>query len=125
MTLPVLVNQRNGNDGYLQGWIDWDGNGDFAGDGEQIAIDLQSNVDGTSYINIPLSVPEIATEGTTYARFRWSTTNGLNTTGNASDGEIEDYVVVIGPSAITVTGSIFYDNGVGKGTPHDLSLIHI
>ena len=43
----------------------------------------------------------------------------MNTTGNASDGEIEDYVVVIGPSAITVTGSIFYDNGVGKGTPHD------
>lgn len=119
LTFPVLVQQRSGNDGYLQGWIDWDGNGNFTGTGEQIAIDLQSNVDGTSYINVPLSVPETVIEGRTYARFRWSTVSGLNATDNAPDGEIEDYVVTIDFSAMTVSGTIFNDNAAGGGTAHD------
>ena len=40
--IPVGVTQVAANDGYLQGWIDWNGDDDFDDPGEQIATDFQS-----------------------------------------------------------------------------------
>ncbi len=96
-TISVDVTQASANDGYLQGWIDWNGDGDFADAGEQVASDLQSASAGTSTISVPVSVPLTATTNQTFARFRWSTTQGLDSTSAAPDGEVEDYAVTIQP----------------------------
>lgn len=87
--------------GYLQAWIDFDGNNSFGGSGEQIASDVQDggvgDTDGVANGTIVLSVtpPANGFTGTSYARFRWSTDTGLSSTGSATDGEVEDYAVII------------------------------
>ncbi|HPQ95368.1 MAG TPA: GEVED domain-containing protein, partial [Thiolinea sp.] len=91
-TTVAIKARVNGTGGYLQGWIDWNGNGSFADPGEQVAMDLQDN-DGNGRISIPVMVPATATRAETYARFRWSSRAGLNVTDPAPDGEVEDYVV--------------------------------
>jgi len=81
-----------GAGGFLQGWIDWNGNGDFDDAGEQIALNLQ-DTDNDGTIDIPITVPGSTTTGQTFARFRWSTSSGIATNTAVSDGEVEDYLI--------------------------------
>ena len=77
--------------GYLDAWIDFDGDGNMTEATDQI------------YASEPLSpgnnvlefvVPSTALRDVdTFARFRFSTTGGLDFKGVASDGEVEDYQV--------------------------------
>lgn len=94
-TIDVPVNQGSANAAYLQAWIDFDGDGDFLDAGEQIATDLQyaGGVSGTISLNVTVPITAITTQ--TYARFRWSTTQNLDSTTVASDGEVEDYAINI------------------------------
>ena len=92
----ITVN-ASGAGGFLQGWIDWNGDNDFNDTGEQIATNVtDANNDGV--ITIPVMPPSNAVTTQTFARFRWSTTSGLDSTANANDGEVEDYAVSISPS---------------------------
>lgn len=93
-SISVAVNQLAANDGYLQAWIDWNGDGDFAAN-EQIASNLQSSIAGASTIDIAVTVPADATINPTFARFRWSSSPDLDTNGTAMGGEVEDYMLVI------------------------------
>ncbi len=93
----------NGLGGYLQAWIDFNGNNSFGDAGEQVAVNLQ-DTDGDGQITAPVSVPVTATTGQAYARFRWSTTPSVNATALAPDGEVEDY-------AITFSGAALMDGG--------------
>jgi uncharacterized repeat protein (TIGR01451 family) len=94
--ISVNVNQVTAGTGRLQGWIDWNGDGDFTDAGEQIATNLQLPTGTSGTISVLVSVPSNAvTSAPTYARFRWSTTVGLTPTTTATDGEVEDYQVSI------------------------------
>ncbi len=92
-----------GAGGRLQAWFDWNGDGDFADAGEQVATNLQDNGAGdtnpaTGAITFAVTVPLTATTSQTYARFRWSTVAGLTATSTAAtNGEVEDYAVNINP----------------------------
>ena len=97
-TIDVVVNEPTAGNGYLQAWIDWNGDGNFSGVGEQIAVDLQDS-DGDTSIAIPVSVPANATTNQTYARFRWSSEAGLDDSTSAPNGEVEDYVLTLAPAA--------------------------
>ena len=44
-------------------------------------------------IDIPVTVPASTTNGQTFARFRWSTTSGLESNTAVSNGEVEDYEI--------------------------------
>lgn len=86
----------NMNDALFNGWVDFDGNGSWADTGEKIFSDLNlpsgSDINPglfTRYLNF--IVPQGATSGNTYSRFRFSHQAGLSFTGLASDGEVEDY----------------------------------
>ena len=121
ITIPALMQRQTatitaevtGAGGFLQGWIDFNGDGTFEA-GEQIAANLQDDGtgddatadDGT--ITFDVVVPSDATSTQTFARFRWSTTSGLDATAVAPDGEVEDYAVTIAPVAI-ITGRVFDD----------------
>jgi hypothetical protein len=78
--------------GFLSAWIDSNGNGDWTDDGERIFSD-QSLDSGINHINF--TVPARVLEGSTYARFRFSSVRGLSSEGPAPDGEVEDYRVQI------------------------------
>jgi hypothetical protein len=78
------------NGGQLDAWIDFNINGSFGG-GEKIFNNLAIS-SGDNYLNF--EVPDTAKSGTTYARFRLSINGGLSPTGFATDGEVEDYLVV-------------------------------
>lgn len=91
-----------GAGGRLQGWIDWNGDGDFSDAGEQVAANIQDNGVGDTNlaagaIGFALAVPGGATTSQTYARFRWSTASGLSATAIAANGEVEDYAININP----------------------------
>ncbi|NOZ89674.1 MAG: LamG domain-containing protein [Epsilonproteobacteria bacterium] len=78
--------------GYLSGWIDWNGDGDFDDEYEQIA----ENIDGSSSeITLNVTAPSSAIDRVTYARFRYSYQQDLEPTGSAIDGEVEDYKINI------------------------------
>ncbi len=108
--------------GFLNAWIDWNGNGVFD-DIEQIATDIQ-DTSGSGTIILSVMVPADAVIGQTFARFRWSSdfTIGPYTTGSfgfAIDGEVEDYQITIGDTTASLTGTLFVDNGAGAAVAHD------
>lgn len=78
--------------GTLNGWIDFNADGDWMDSGEQVFIDrsLAAGINGISF-----DVPADATVGSTFARFRFSSATGLAPNGGAPDGEVEDYGVEI------------------------------
>lgn len=78
--------------GYLNAWVDFDGDGSFDGVAEQIFADklLSRGVNELSF-----RVPVGAAIGDTYARFRFNTRGLLTFEGQADDGEVEDYRVSI------------------------------
>ncbi len=80
-------------DGYLNGWIDYNSSGNWTEADEHIFID-QPLVAGANILVI--HVPNTSDKGTTYARFRFSTSAGLSYIGQAPNGEVEDYQVEIG-----------------------------
>ncbi|HBJ34310.1 MAG TPA: hypothetical protein DDZ51_05995, partial [Planctomycetaceae bacterium] len=75
--------------GKLDGWIDFNADGDWNDTSEQIfnSVDV---VTGRNILNF--TIPAGAAVGSTAARFRLSTAGGLAPTGEASDGEVEDYI---------------------------------
>jgi uncharacterized repeat protein (TIGR01451 family) len=78
--------------GYLQGWIDFNGNGKFDG-AEQVATNY-TLVSGTDVLTtVCFEVPQNAVfnDGMAFMRWRLSTQQNLAFTGHALDGEVEDY----------------------------------
>ncbi|MCH2122782.1 MAG: tandem-95 repeat protein, partial [Pirellulaceae bacterium] len=120
--IPTSVEVTASGSGYLDGWIDFNRDGDWDDAGEQvfaseaifvtdpdvlagIAVGPQNencHQDATSQLIVcslavdSRLVPEVVT-GPTYARFRLSSEGGLKATGLASDGETEDYTLDILP----------------------------
>ena len=78
--------------GYLNAWIDFDVNGDWNGTDEQVFID-EPLVAGQNVLTF--NIPHTCMGGATFARFRFSTSQGLAVTGLAEDGEVEDHQVFI------------------------------
>jgi len=79
---------------FLDGWIDFNGNGSWFDLGDQIFFSTPV-VAGTSTLSF--YVPGNASANfTSFARFRLSNTVGLPFDGFAQNGEVEDYAVDIG-----------------------------
>lgn len=81
-------------DGYLNAWIDFNQSGSWSDAGDQIFTDQPLSA---GWNTLTFAVPNNASTGMTYARFRFNTTGGLSYDGLASDGEVEDYRVPIYP----------------------------
>ncbi|MCP4668438.1 MAG: hypothetical protein GY849_19005, partial [Deltaproteobacteria bacterium] len=80
----------------LSGWIDWNGDGDWADTGETVfpGTALNAGVNSLSVV-----VPAAATTGPTWGRFRCTTDGAVAVTGAAADGEVEDYPLTVGPTS--------------------------
>jgi len=86
--------------GWLYGWIDFNHNQSWADNSDQIFAGkwLDAGVNRLKFEVPPVSSSQAALA--TYARFRFTTTEAIiSYDGLAGDGEVEDYVVKIEPSA--------------------------
>ena len=86
--------------GFVDGWIDFNADGDWTDPGEQILTSAEFTADQltrTFQVTVPANAPVPATSTTSFARFRSSSVGGLLPTGLATDGEVEDYKVTIVP----------------------------
>ncbi len=90
---PASVNVTASVAGQLNAWIDYWGNGDWADPVDQVFLNqpLAAGLNVLGFIVPPSAAGNIDT----FARFRFSTAGGLSYTGQADDGEVEDYEVHI------------------------------
>ena len=88
-----------GDNGFLNGWIDLNQNSTFEAD-EQVAKDVALS-SGQQYVYMPIPAGVIG--GETWARFRYSSAEGVQPVGGAPDGEVEDYKVQVIEREATVT----------------------
>ncbi|NOX56608.1 MAG: hypothetical protein GXP27_19625, partial [Planctomycetes bacterium] len=81
----------------LDAWIDFNRDGDWADAGEKLTLSQSTLNSGTT--TVTFAVPADAQAGPTYARFRLSSDGVALPIGQAADGEVEDYQVVISDAA--------------------------
>ena len=102
ITVPVGVTNTTGSVATLVGYIDFNKDGDFLDAGEQSgSVSVAANATSA---NVIFTTPTGLTAGTTYARFRISSTASevASPVGAASSGEVEDYQVTIGSPDLTI-----------------------
>jgi subtilisin family serine protease len=86
--------------GSLDGWIDWNADGDWDDPGEYVFQSVSFGADQlvqTFQVAIPETTPVPTSLTQTFARMRSSTRGSLAPIGLAVDGEVEDYRVYIAP----------------------------
>jgi len=93
---PVTFKVHASTRGFLNAWIDWNGDGDWFDANEHIFLDVPL-VAGDNLLDY--NVPGGSLSEKVFARFRFCTFKGLAEQGMAPDGEVEDYRLYL-----TVTG---------------------
>jgi len=96
--LDGLVQVIAEGSGYLHGWIDWNGDGDF-NDASEHVFSAEPLSTGTHMLSY--RTPNNAVAGNTWARFRYSSSVAMTPLGGAPDGEVEDYSISISIPNIT------------------------
>lgn len=100
--------------GKLDAWVDWNRDGSWTNAGDQIFTN-QTVVAGTNVLTI--TVPAISISTNSFARFRLSSAGNLLPTGQAADGEVEDYEVALVatvPPAITCPPALTTNTASGQ-----------
>lgn len=101
--------------GMVDAWFDFNRDGDWNDSGEKI---ISGAAVGSGDTMLSYQVPAGASPGSSYARFRLSTLGSALPTGEAADGEVEDYHVglISGETVPTVKiQSISSDNVLHLG----------
>jgi hypothetical protein len=80
------------NGGYLQGWMDFNMDGDFDDLGERV---FTNELLATGDNELAITVPTDLQSGTVYARFRYGEFGINSINGTAQIGEVEDYAYVV------------------------------
>ncbi len=90
-------------DAFLSLWIDFNRNGSWEDEGEQVVDDALVEGGGSpGEIELPIQIPPDFTPGVTFARARISSQENLRSVGPAPDGEVEDFSVDLS-CGLTVT----------------------
>ncbi|QDV68274.1 Serine-aspartate repeat-containing protein D precursor [Rosistilla carotiformis] len=93
-TADFSITARNiGQTAYLQGWIDFNGDGVFSA--SEKVFSNRTLFNGAQTLTTEIAVPAGTTDGPKYARFRYGPELNLGTTGFSTAGEVEDYVFTV------------------------------
>ncbi len=98
--IPTQITVTVTGGGFLDGWVDFNSDGDWDDPGEQIFTNVLFDPlepTRTFAISMPSTTPLPPNAIDSYARFRVSSTGNLRPSGLAIDGEVEDYRVRIVP----------------------------
>jgi hypothetical protein len=95
--LPATVDVTASVAGFLNAWVDFNADGDWADPCEQVFTN-QLLTGGGLVDSLTFQVPLLAKDGGTFARFRFNTVGGLDyfgpgPSGPFPDGEVEDHMV--------------------------------
>ena len=114
-TISFYVTNTTGQQAYLNGWIDFNGDGDVEHRQRKHRNRRQQPEGQHGENTLTIHVPADAVVGNTFARFRLSLQPALLPTGgDAVGGEVEDYQVSIEPPPGQITGTVWNDrNGNG------------
>jgi len=115
--MPASIKVTASISGFLNAWMDFNKDGDWADAGEQIFVD-QPLVAGVN--NLTFNIPATAVQGNTFMRFRFNTLGGLTYYGLATNGEVEDYRVHDCPYWWPVHTNLKHYITI----PHNLSRLH-
>ena len=98
--------------GFLNAWIDWNNDG-FLNSSDEYVFQELPLVPGTNSLQV--AVPAAADATSLYSRFRFTTGEDQATTptGEAPNGEVEDYVLM------SLGDTVWRDNGTGGGVPNN------
>lgn len=109
-TLRITASKQ----GYLNAWIDWNGNGSWADAGDQLFTNtlLSAGVNEFQFLT-PINA---VLNTTAFARFRFASAPGLTYTGPSPDGEVEDYAFKIEQAQAQRSISISDADVVEKGS---------
>jgi len=88
----AYINVTASTDGVLNGWIDFNVDGDWNDTDEQVLTD-RAVLSGLN--NLAFNIPQNVTIEKTIARFRFGLVNGLTPYGLDIGGEVEDYEVIL------------------------------
>ena len=100
-TSNALVEVSVNAAGFVDAWLDGNGDRHWLDAGEQI-LESVAVIPGTNVLMFTL--PTDVSPGTAIVRFRFSTAGNLEFVGPALDGEVEDY-------AVPIVGPIIFVNG--------------
>lgn len=93
LRLPLSVTNNTEQTAHLEAWIDWNGDGDFLDDHEQVA-NLNDSSGFPSYLMI--NIPSALSEGIQLGfRVRLSHTDNMTPYGLVNTGEVEDYLLEV------------------------------
>ncbi|MFM7835454.1 MAG: GEVED domain-containing protein, partial [Planctomycetaceae bacterium] len=93
ISLPAYVDITSSGNGQVDAWLDLDGNGVFASSERLTAAAGFAVSAGVN--RFTFTMPADTPVGDKVMRFRLSTAGGLNPSGRAADGEVEDYLVPV------------------------------
>ncbi|MCA9136174.1 MAG: RICIN domain-containing protein, partial [Planctomycetales bacterium] len=113
----VNIDLQNASNAFIDAWLDFNRDGIWQA-GEQI-LQRAAVQGGLQTLNFDIPVDVAA--GETFARVRVSSIGGLEVTGPAADGEVEDYLVNI-VNVPSVEGVVIGDGGPGRSTVSELTV---
>lgn len=96
--LDSVISIYASTEGTLNAWFDWNGDGNFSGEDEQNIVDVNLTA---GFNQVVIRVPDNATSGASWSRFRFSQQQGLSYNGGSSSGEVEDYAITISESGLS------------------------
>jgi hypothetical protein len=107
-TFTVNATNTSGAAATLYGFVDWSGDGDFLDANETATAAVANGFSGNAALtfNVPIGAVIGQDLG---ARFRISTDAGLTATNNATNGEVEDYLVRVSPQRASLGNYVWED----------------
>jgi LruC domain-containing protein len=96
--LDVELNVGIVGSGFLHAWVDWNRDGIFDPETENITSSLPVD---TGNVKVPVRIPDDAVAGETWMRVRLSSQEALLPKGGAVDGEVEDYALELVATPLT------------------------
>jgi hypothetical protein len=100
--------------GLFHLWIDWNQDGDWNDDDEDIFDNPLALFPGSNAVTF--TVPPAALGGSTYARARLSSLELVAPFGPAPDGEVEDYRVMVLPPGSSIFDDDFENGSMSEWT---------
>ncbi|MBR9814373.1 hypothetical protein GYB61_11025, partial [bacterium] len=110
-SLSVVVSQANV--GQVNAFVDFDQSNGFGVPSEQV---VTNELIDTLAETITFAIPQTAATGDTFARVRLSTVGGDTATGQAADGEVEDYQITLALPTLSIGDVTVTEGNTGTVT---------